>query len=826
MNSALRAATLVLVALIARPSPADDDAAARSRALAKEAGEAWDCTLALLLAKEAVTASPTPEALTALYSALDEQAETTSLVHPRPPTSVAFSPDGAHVVTGCEDGGVRVWSVAGADEGTTKFERPVVRAWFLGGADRVLAATKGAAADSVDLAIWSRGDAGATAPLVAGAKLSDVAVSGDSVAAIGSDGQATLWDRDGKVVKTLSAATIEFAPTGGALLVRSADGKAQIVTTKGVAKELAFGRPATRATFAPSGVALVWGDDVRVAGFSADGRKVFDVKHGSAVEGAFANAQGNRLFVAGRGGYGLYDVPSGSSVRQWAKRGAFTCGAYCASSAFLFTIDGGRHCSVWLEDDKLFHEAELAADVREISPCRDGTRFFVRLADGTARAFDCELHPIFEKTIGATTSVVAWHPSSEWLLSATVKGGAELEHMFGRWPLPMRAHSGAVVDAAFTRSGDRAATASKDGTVRLWSFVQEGTETIGGFRGPCWYSNCSWTQERVVNCSWKTARISDFRGRKIASIEMPDTIATCYATDDRVAVLPVDSDAAQLYDLDGKLVGPLPHAGGASQISASRNGKKFAVWGTTTTDARLYDAKAKPLGAIDVGDRILGLGFDADGKRAVVSCASGRARIVAATAGAKPTVEFTPSSAVKWADFIGKGDVLISVGTAAAEAQLWTSKGKPLATLKGFAAAITNYGWTDAGDAVVLTSLDKTARVFDLTGRQTALLQHPDEVRQALFLPGDQRIVTSCKDGSARIWTRDGALVAEIKAHHDAACGGCGFDAKGEQLFTAGADFCARIWPATVEGLLAVATKRVCRGFTDDERLRYRALLR
>ena len=828
MRPAARIATLALLAASALPAPAGDDATARSLALAKASVDAWDGTLQVLLAKEAVAAAPTQEAVTALYAALGEQSEVTALRHPGPVVSVAWSPDGAHLASACEDGSARVWSAAGAEEGATKFGRPAVRAWFLGGADRVLVATRGAAAETLDLALWSRDGAGAVTPLVAGAKSADVAVSpaGDGAAAIGPDGQATVWDRDGRAVKTLAAAAIVFHPQGGTVLVRTMDGRAQLVTMKGAMREAVFGRPVTHVAFAPSGTALVWGDDVRVAGFSADARKLFDVKHASAVEGTFGNAQGNRLLVAGRETYGLYDIPSGTSVRQWPKRAPFTCGAYCTSSAFLFTVDGGRHCSVWLEDDKLYREANLAEEVRDLSPSRDGTRFLVRGPDGTHRAFDAGLEPVtIEKSVGERPGVVAWHPSGEWLLGAGVKGNATLIHMYGRWPLFLHGHGGAVLDAAFSPKGDRAVTASKDGTVRIWAISPEGTETIGGFRGPCWYASCSWKEDRIVTAAWTNLRFTDGRGRTVASVQLPERITWCVATDDRTAVVTEGASSAQLYALDGRLVGELPLGAAVGGITSSFKGQRFAVWGTGGSEVRFFDAKAKAAGAIDAGDRVVGLALDTDGKRAAVSCGSGKVRIFPASSGAKAVSEFQLASCAVWVSFLPKGDLLLCVAKDAAEAQLLSVKGKPAAVFKGFAAPLTNYGISWAGDAVVVTSKDHTARVFDLVGRQTALLQHPDEVRQAQFLPDDQRILTTCKDGSARIWTRDGALAAEIKAHRET-CWAAGFDAKCAQIVTAGEDGCARLWPGTVEGLLALAEKRAWRGFTDDERRQYAALLR
>lgn len=148
-----------------------------------------------------------------------------------------------------------------------------------------------------------------------------------------------------------------------------------------------------------------------------------------------------------------------------------------------------------------------------------------------------------------------------------------------------------------------------------------------------------------------------------------------------------------------------------------------------------------------------------------------------------------------------------------------------VAELRGPSAAVTDYAFSLAGDAVLLSSKDTTARLFDVTGRERAKFEHPGEVTSAQFLPGDQRIVTTCKDGAARLWSRGGELQAVIHAHH-ASCRIAGFDVTGEHLATAGEDFCARIWPATVEGLLATAKKRCFRDFTDDERAQYAKLLR
>ena len=85
--------------------------------------------------------------------------------------------------------------------------------------------------------------------------------------------------------------------------------------------------------------------------------------------------------------------------------------------------------------------------------------------------------------------------------------------------------------------------------------------------------------------------------------------------------------------------------------------------------------------------------------------------------------------------------------------------------------------------------------------------------------------MTTCKDGSVGLWNRDGTPIATIHAHTKS-CRIAAFDVKGEHILSVGEDYRARYWPATVEGLLAVAARRAFRDFTEPERRRYAELLR
>jgi WD40 repeat protein len=828
MKGPLRFVAVAAVLVVARAGGAADDAEARSRALAKASADAWDSTLRVLLARRAVAAAPTVEATSALYDALGEQCETAVLHHGGPVNAATFSADGAHVATASDDGTARVWSLAGVVEGSRKFEKPALRAWILGGPERVLVATRGAAADVVDLTLWSRDGEGAATPLAQGVAMRDVHVSptGDGLVALAADGVATLWDRDGKVAKaTPGAAEASYSPKGGAALVRTTDGKAFLVTPKGVAKELPFGKPVTHAVFVPSGAAVVWGDDVRVLAFAVDSRKLFEVKHFAAVEGVCGNVAGDRLLVAGGVSYGVYDG-AGALKSTWQKTAAkFTCGAFSADGRYVFTVDGGKHASTWNVDENLFKAIDFPTDVREVLPDRDGTNVFVRFVDGQELAYDFAWKPFETDTSkGPHAARHAWSPAGDWLAIGQLNGGASIIHMKGPRARRLHGHRAAVLDVVFAPGGDHVATASKDGTARIWSLRPEGTETVLPFGAACWGASMSWKQDRAMFVGWNTLRVTDGSGRQVFRSQHPEPIVFWAPGDDAVAVVEDAAKGATLFSLDGKIVGEMPLGGVATGVVAAQHGKLYGVFGTANT-VKLFDAKAKPVGTIDAGDRVVGASIDADGKRVFVSTWSNKARIYGTAGTSKPLVEWQLPAQTQWGAFAEKGDLFVTLAKDDVVARLWTTKGKLVAELRGATAAVTSYGFSWTGDAIVASSKDKNARVYDATGRATATLAHPDEVLSAQFLPDDQRIVTTCKDGAARLWTRAGALVAEIHAHKGP-CWVAGFDVAGKRLVTAGEDFCARFWPGSVDELVALAAKRCCRDFSDDEKRQYAELLR
>ncbi|MEM9007906.1 MAG: hypothetical protein AAGE59_30895, partial [Cyanobacteria bacterium P01_F01_bin.86] len=98
------------------------------------------------------------------------------------------------------------------------------------------------------------------------------------------------------------------------------------------------------------------------------------------------------------------------------------------------------------------------------------------------------------------------------------------------------------------------------------------------------------------------------------------------------------------------------------------------------------------------------------------------------------------------------------------------------------------------GSQVVTTSIDRTARIWDIqTGLSTPLEGHEAGVFHASFSPDGQQVVTASDDGTARIWDLQTGNSTPLEGHEDRVLH-TSFSPDGQQVMTASRDGTARIW--------------------------------
>ena len=127
-------------------------------------------------------------------------------------------------------------------------------------------------------------------------------------------------------------------------------------------------------------------------------------------------------------------------------------------------------------------------------------------------------------------------------------------------------------------------------------------------------------------------------------------------------------------------------------------------------------------------------------------------------------------------------------------AKVWDTSGKELATLKGHTSRVYNANFSPDGKTIVTASYDNTAKVWDTSGKELATLKgHTSPVINANFSPDGKTIVTASYDNTAKVWDTSGKELATLKGH-TSRVNNANFSPDGKTIVTASDDNTAKVW--------------------------------
>ncbi len=276
-------------------------------------------------------------------------------------TSVAYSPDGEHVLSGGEDGTLRLWETATGREVRT----------FTGhkaGVTSVAFSPDGATAVSGSndstLRLWdvaSGRELRATDGL--GWKIAGVALSADGkfVASAADDNQVKLWSVPKlELVRTFAGhgwrvTSVAFSPTGDSSLSGSEDDSLKLWDVSKGQETRTFRNgfaAVTCVAFSPDGqFGLSGGKDKVVRIWNLDnGREVEQLKGHSQTVRSVACTRDGRFAVSGSddGTVKVWDVTTGTEVRSFAGHsGAVTGVAISPSGRFVASASADGTVKIW-----------------------------------------------------------------------------------------------------------------------------------------------------------------------------------------------------------------------------------------------------------------------------------------------------------------------------------------------------------------------------------------------------------------------------------------------------------------------------------------------
>jgi WD40 repeat protein len=354
---------------------------------------------------------------------------------------------------------------------------------------------------------------------------------------------------------------------------------------------------------------------------------------------------------------------------------------------------------------------------------------------------------------------------------------------------PLTGHKGGLWTALYSRDGRQIATASIDGTAKIWDarsgkVLRTFTRHVIPF-----------APSIPVTC---LAYSPD--GRHIASASLAPNIADLTNARKAFGVVKIWDPATfrqtAQYDKQIGLVYALAYSPDGRRIATSHinDEKAVAVWDARTgREVHVFR---------DIPCHTHRLRYSTDGRFLLAGCTDGMIRIWdAATFEPVRTLDAHSGAPVYDLAFTPDGARFASSGVDGIVRVWQTATFAPVLTLRGHTGAAMGVTFSPDGKRIATAGYDKTVRLWDAaTGEEKITLRgHRDMVLSVDFSPDGRQLVSASFDREARIW--DASPAQEPSGPGLFTCGGhtdrvntVAFSPDGRRIASGGYDQTVRLW--------------------------------
>jgi WD40 repeat protein/transcriptional regulator with XRE-family HTH domain len=392
--------------------------------------------------------------------------------------------------------------------------------------------------------------------------------------------------------------------------------------------------------------------------------------------------------------------------------------------------------------------------------------------------------------------------------------------------LALRGHASGVNDVAFSPDGTRVATASLDGTAKVWDAVT-GQELLilptadAGTGGTKLYSVVFSPDGSQLATAGQAGSVSLWdasSGEALGTLYETGDTATLFAlafspNGARVAGASADG-TVRVWDLATAQVSltlsihldqpPDPLAVALQDVAFSPDGTRLATVGPDKT-AQVWDAVTGDSLLTLVGHKevIFALAYSPDGTRIATASYDATTKVWDAETGVELVTVSGNTSRNTGVAFSPDGKRLAIVSEDGTAKVCDASTGQELFALGGHSSAARAVAFSRNGSRIATAGDDGTARVWEAAPSREllTLTGHTQQVYRGYFSPDGTRLLTSSTEGKVKVWDAvTGQLSYTLSS--DQALEHGAFSSDGKLVATGGADHMARIWDAATGRLL------------------------
>jgi WD40 repeat protein/DNA-binding XRE family transcriptional regulator len=396
--------------------------------------------------------------------------------------------------------------------------------------------------------------------------------------------------------------------------------------------------------------------------------------------------------------------------------------------------------------------------------------------------------------------------------------------------MALRGHASGVNDVAFSPDGTQVATASLDGTAKVWN-AATGQElmTLPGADGSKVYSVAFSPDGRRLATAGQAESVTLWdasTGEPLVTLYGAGDTGTIFSlafSPDGTRLAGASADGSvRVWDLTTAQVSltlsiqlalpPDPLATALQDVAFSPDGKRLATVGPDKS-AQVWDALTGDSLLALVGHKevIFALAYSPDGTRIATASYDATTKVWDAETGAELLTVSGNTSRNTGVAFSPDGKWVAIVSEDGTARICDASSGQELFALGGHSSAVRAVTFNPDGSRMATAGDDGTARVWEPAPSREllTLTGHTQQVYRGYFSPDGTRLLTSSTEGKVKVWdARSGQLFYTLSS--DQALEHGAFSPDGTLVATGGADHMARIWDAATGRLL-----RTLRGHAD-----------
>lgn len=657
--------------------------------------------------------------------------------------------------------------------------------------------------------------------------VAEVSADGRLVLTAAADGSVKLWDREGKLLRSVE---------------HGARVKAAAFLGHGGARAPAAGG-ASFVTVGYENLAKIWQDGAQRP--TELGGHECGQWGGCAVVDVAVSPSGRTLVTVGADSQvRVWDAKGGlvaSGLEHQARGGWLSFAAFSPGEKYFLTAAGDWDHTAQVYGPQGEHlggtSAELDCPEKQHWDCRvtkpqfspvDPQRWLAGFPDRIIRAYDSPAQLVREYPAkhGARINAVAYHPRADRFVSTDAAGKVLIWKIDGSEPIELNAHQGPVTALAVSSDGEHFATGGEDTLVNLWRFDGSVASHFRGHGAPIRSLQFTPNGKGLLSSSAdRTARLWRVDPMALPEVHHDKGVAFATFLPNGTRMLTVEAPGgkepgitARLWEARGESsngetgyvlrrsyeeMGPDPHGNFMLySLDVSPDGRRFL---TASTDykVRLWDVEQEtPLrvwedssGANASGWRGVRVArYSREGRFFATGDFGGTLRMCDAEGNPLIELQRAHSNPILTLDFAPGARRLVT-GDEAGEVRLWRIEGgkfvleRTLAKHQGKANSVRFDG---GGQRVLSAGDDSRLLVTDLSGARLAKAAHDDRVFWAEFSERDGSIVSASADRTAVVWDANLRRIRTLEGHKEPVTS-ARFGADGTVL-TASRDGRARVW--------------------------------